>query len=200
MVGLTGGIGSGKSSFGRMLAERGALVVDADLLARRAVEPDGPSYRPVVERFGPGVVGSDGRIDRSALADLVFDDRAALDDLNAIVHPAVNAAISRTLADHEGTDRVVVLEVPLWVEKGYGGVAGVIVVDCPEDLALARLVAERGMDPADVHRRLAVQASREDRIAQADFVIRNDGSLDDLRRQADETWAWIQTLTRPAAG
>jgi dephospho-CoA kinase len=163
-------------------------------VAREVVEPGAPAHAAVAERFGPGVLRPDGAIDRAALADVVFGDAAALADLNAIVHPAVDAVMTERLAAEAATDHVVVLEVPLWVEKGYRGARGVIVVDCPPELAVRRLVDQRGMDEADVRRRAAAQASPEDRLAAADFVVHNDGSLDDLARQVDDAWSWIQSL------
>lgn len=173
-----------------MLAERGAVVVDADRLAREAVAVGTQGYRAVVDRFGPGVVAGDGALDRRALAGVVFDDPEALADLNAIVHPPVRAAIADRVAGLAGTDTVVVLEVPLLVESGRSyGASQVIVVDCPEDVAVRRLVEGRGMDEADARRRIAAQVSRAERLAAADIVIDNRGSLDDLRRQVDAVWA-----------
>lgn len=189
MVGLTGGIGSGKSTVAAMLAGRGATVVDADQLARRVVEPGTPGHRAVVDRFGAGVVAGGGSIDRTALAALVFDDPAALADLNAIVHPAVRAAIADRVAELASTDAVVVLEIPLLVESGRSyGASTVVVVDCPEDVALRRLVEERGMDAADARRRMAAQASRAERLAAADVVLDNSGSRADLERQVEALW------------
>ena len=173
-----------------MLAERGAVVVDADRLAREAVASGTPGLRAVVDRFGPAVVAEDGSLDRAALAGVVFDDPDALADLNAIVHPPVRAAIASRLAGLAGTDSVVVLEIPLLVESGRSyGESQVVVVDCPEEVAVTRLVEHRGMDPADARRRIAAQASRADRLARADVVIENSGSLEDLRRQVDAVWA-----------
>ena len=173
-----------------MLAERGAVVVDADRLARDAVAVGTRGYRAVVDRFGSGVVAGDGTLDRRALAGVVFDDPEALADLNAIVHPPVRAAIAERVADLAGTDAVVVLEIPLLVESGRSyGASQVIVVDCPEDVAVRRLVEGRGMDEADARRRIAAQVSRAERLAAADIVIDNRGSLDDLRRQVDAVWA-----------
>ena len=179
-----------------MLAEKGAVVVDADRLAREAVAAGTPGLRAVVDRFGPAVVAGDGSLDRAALAGVVFDDPAALADLNAIVHPSVRAAITRRVAELGGTDSVVVLEIPLLVESGRSyGESQVIVVDCPEDVAVARLVEHRGMDPADARRRIAAQVSRADRLARADVVIDNSGSRDDLRRQVDAVWAALASVT-----
>jgi dephospho-CoA kinase len=192
VVGLTGGIGSGKSTVASLLARRGAVIVDADALARDAVAPGTPGLSEVVARFGAGVVGARGELDRGALAAIVFADAAALADLNAIVHPWVRAAIAERLAGLDGGafDGVVVLEIPLLVESGRSyGASKVIVVDCPEDVARRRLVEERGMDEGDARRRMAAQASRAHRLAAADVVIDNSGSLADLERQVGEVWA-----------
>ena len=173
-----------------MLAERGAVVVDADRLAREAVAVGTDGYRAVVDRFGAEVVAGDGALDRRALAGVVFDDPAALADLNAIVHPPVRAAIAGRVAELAGTDAVVVLEIPLLVESGRSyGASRVIVVDCPEDVAVRRLVESRGMDEADARRRIAAQVSRAERLAAADVAIDNAGSLAALRRQVDAVWA-----------
>jgi len=176
-----------------ILAERGAVVVDADRLARDAVAVGTDGYRAVVDRFGPEVVAGDGGLDRKALAGVVFDDPGALADLNAIVHPLVRAAIAERVAELAGTDAVVVLEIPLLVESGRSyGAAQVIVVDCPEEVAVRRLVEGRGMDGADARRRIAAQVSRADRLAAANVVIDNSGSLADLRRQVDAAWVHLR--------
>jgi len=177
-----------------LFAERGAVVIDADDLARQVVAPGAPAYAPVVDRFGPAVVRSDGGIDRRALAAVVFGDAQSLADLNAIVHPAVAEAMARRLADEDAPDRVVVAVVPLFVEVDWQGADALVVVDCDEDLAVERLVKGRGMTDDEVRRRMAAQAPRAERRARADRIIVNDGSWDDLRRHVDETWLWIQTL------
>ncbi len=194
VVGLTGAIGSGKSTVSEMLATRGAVVVDADVLARQVVEPGGPAYAGVVARFGPSVVCPDDTLDRSALADVVFSDADALADLNALTHPPVRALIADRLAAEGPADAVVVLVVPLLVESGKYPTAGVIVVDCPEEAALRRLVEQRGMTEDAARRRLASQASRSARLALADHVIDNSGSLMDLRAEVDRAWEWIEGL------
>ncbi len=154
VVGLPGGIGSGKSTVSAMLARRGAVVVDADILARDAVAPGTPGLRAIVDRFGAGVLAFDGSLDRATLAALVFDDQAALADLNSIVHPPVRTAIEARVASLAGTDAVVVLEIPLLVESGRSyGASTVIVVDCAPDVALRRLTEGRGMAEADARRR-----------------------------------------------
>ncbi len=174
---------------------RGAVVVDADILARDAVAAGTPGLRAVVDRFGPGVVADDGSLDRSALAALVFDDPPALADLNAIVHPPVRAAIAARIAELAGTDAVVVLEIPLLVESGRSyGESAVIVVDCDPDVALRRLTEGRGMAEADARRRMAAQASRADRLAAADIVIDNSGPAEALEPQVDAIWVALLDL------
>lgn len=190
MIGLTGGIGAGKSTVAALLAEHGAVVIDTDRLAREVVEPEGAAYGAVVRQFGPAVLDDHGRIDRGRLADVAFADPAARADLNAIVHPAVEAEVRGRLRALEGRANVVVLEVPLLVEAGWAPlVSTVVVVDCPEDVAVRRLVEGRGMVEADARRRVAAQASREVRLAAADVVIANDGTREDLRRRVAELWA-----------
>jgi dephospho-CoA kinase len=193
-VGLTGGIGSGKSTVARLLAGRGAVVVDADLLARQVVEPGSAGYQAVLDRFGPAVAAPDGGLDRRALADLVFADPSALADLNAIVHPAVRAAIAGRLAELRDGDGVVVLDIPLLVESGRSyGAAAVLVVDCPEDVAVRRLVEQRGMDEADARRRMAAQVPRAERLAAADLVIDNSGSPEQLEAEVERVWRFLES-------
>ena len=198
VVGLTGGIGSGKSTVARMLAERGAVVVDADVIAREVVEPGGPAHDAVVERFGPGVVAADGSIDRPALAALVFGEGEARTDLNRIVHPAVGEEVLRREAAIGVDDpaAVVVLDIPLLAEVGRQRypVAGVLVVDVPVGLAIDRLVADRGFTQAEALARVAAQATREERRAIADVVIDNSDGPERLRAEVDRAWAWIQRL------
>lgn len=201
LVGLTGGIGSGKSTVSALLAERGAVVVDADAITRQLQQPGQPVLEGIVERFGREVLTADGQLDRPRLASIVFADAEALADLNGIVHPAVGAEIARRIDALRGTDRVVVLDIPLLVESGRYAVAGVLVVDVPIDTAVHRLVGQRGMDEGDARARMARQASREDRVAKADRVIDNSGDRAALEAQVDEAWAWMQTLppTEPSA-
>jgi dephospho-CoA kinase len=187
-VGLTGGIGSGKSTVSAMLAARGAVIVDADAITRELQQPGQPVFDAIVERFGPAVVGTDGHLDRPALARIVFGDPEALTDLNAIVHPAVGREIAARLAAEAGTDHVVVLDIPLLVESGRSNVAAVIVVDVPEEVALRRLAAQRGMAEDDVRARMASQASREERRAKADYVLDNAGSREELEAQVARLW------------
>jgi dephospho-CoA kinase len=195
-VGLTGGIGSGKSEVSRRLAARGAVLIDADVAAREVVAPGTPGLARVAEAFGAGVLGPDGALDRDRLGALVFRDAAARAKLNAIVHPLVGewmAAAERAAVDAAGADVIVVHDVPLLAENGRaGGFDVVIVVDVPPGLQVGRLVSERGMAPDQARARMAAQASREQRLAVADLVIDNSGSLEDLDRRVAEVWADLQ--------
>lgn len=189
-------MGSGKSTVARMLSERGAVVVDADAVARQVTEPGGEAYDGVVARFGPEVLHPDGGIDRARLADVVFADPAALAHLNSLVHPAVRRVMGERARAETGTDKVVVFEIPLLVESGptRPDMAGVIVVDCPVDVAVERVVAQRGMDEAAVRARLAAQATRQQRLDRADFVIDNSGPVEALAGEVDRAWEWIEGL------
>lgn len=198
VVGLTGGIGSGKSTVSAMLAERGATVIDADAITRELQVPGQPVLAAIVARFGPAVLDGDGELDRQGLADVVFADPAALADLNAIVHPAVGAEIARRLEAAEATGGIVVLDIPLLVESGRDDLAATVVVDVDPDVAVERLVAHRGLDPDDARARQARQAGREERLARADHVIANHGDLDDLAAEVDRCWDWLVGLHRAA--
>ncbi len=187
-VGLTGGIGSGKSSVSRRLGERGAVVIDSDVLAREVVARGTDGLVEVVAAFGDGVLTADGELDRPAVGKLVFGDETARRKLEAVIHPRVRARaaeIERAAPD----DAVVVHDIPLLVETGQAGKFDlVLVVDVPVDVQVERLTTQRGMAEDEARRRIAAQASREDRLAAADVVIDNAGSLDDLDRRIDEVW------------
>jgi dephospho-CoA kinase len=185
-VGLTGGIGSGKSTVAARLAELGAVVVDADEIAREVLEPGTAGLAAVVDIFGPGVLDAEGGLDRGALAARVFADPAELDRLNALVHPLV-ARRTEEMLRLVPADAVVVHDIPLLVETARGGYDLVVVVDAPEGVREARLAA-RGMAPDDVGQRMARQASREERLAAADVVIDNGAGLAELGEQVDELW------------
>jgi dephospho-CoA kinase len=196
MLGLTGGIGSGKSTVDALLEEKGAVVLDADAMVKELQEPDMPVFEAMVERFGAGVVAEDGTLDRAAVAEIVFADEGALKDLNEIVHPAVGELINQRLTALAATDEVVVLDIPLLVEGNREGYAGIIVVDTDPEVALRRLIEHRGFTEQDARARMANQASREERLARADVVIRNDGTLEDLRTEVDRVWEWIEAKRR----
>jgi dephospho-CoA kinase len=194
LIGLTGGIGSGKSVVSALLAERGAVVIDADAITREVQAPGTPVLAAMVERFGEGILGEDGVLDRQAVADIVFTDRDALRDLGAIVHPAVGAEIAARLEALQGTDAVVVLDVPLLVESGRDDMAATVVVDVDPETAVERLVERRGMREDDARARMASQVSRAERLEKAHFVLDNTGTLDDLARQVDLLWPKLVAL------
>jgi len=191
MVGLTGGIGSGKSTVAALLAERGAIVVDADAIARQVVEPGTPALAKLVERFGPAILAPDGSLDRQALADRAFVDDASRKDLEAITHPAIGEEFLRQVASAP-PDAIVVHDVPLLAESKRGlEYAAVIVVEAPVDVRLARLES-RGVRREDAQRRIAMQASDEERRKLATWVVDNSGDLAALEAQVDAIWAELQ--------
>jgi dephospho-CoA kinase len=192
--GLTGGIGSGKSTVAAGLVARGAALVDADAIARAVVEPGGPAYAPVVARFGPGVVGAGGRLDRAALAAVVFADASARADLDALTHPVIGERMLEEAAAAEAAGhRVLVLDVPLLDEGSRERLAldAVVVVDVPVEVAVQRLVGQRGFAEGDARARVAAQMSRERRRALADRVVDNAGDRAALEGEIDRTWAWL---------
>lgn len=196
LVGLTGGIGSGKSTVARLLADRGAIVVDADQVAREVVEPGEPALDEIAERFGAHVIDPNGRLDRAAVAAIVFDDVQARRDLEAITHPRISEAITARIAeaqaaeDADGRTRTVVVDHPLLVESGTAaGFPTVIVVVAPEEERIRRLVEHRRMDESDARARVAAQASDDTRRAAATHVIDNAGTPDDLVPQVDAVLA-----------
>jgi len=191
LIGLTGGIGSGKSTVSRLLDERGAVIIDADGIVHELQAPGQPVFEAMVAEFGPSIVRPDGALDRQAVADLVFNDADALKALNAIVHPAVGAEIAERMQREAETDHVVILDVPLLVESGRDDMGGLLVVDVDPEVAVQRVVDQRGMREEDVRARIAKQVSREERLAKADHVIDNSGTPADLEREVDRAWDWI---------
>ena len=191
-IALTGGIGSGKSTVSRLLAEKGAVIVDADAIAREIVEPGEPALEEIRVAFGPEVIDADGSLRRSRLAQIVFDDPEALARLNAITHPRI-AARSAELLESAPADAVVVYDMPLLVEQGPQALTGwdaIVVVDAPDEVRLERLVA-RGVDREDGQRRMAAQVTRDARLAAADHVVDNSGDLASLERAVDALWTTL---------
>jgi len=189
VVGLTGGVGSGKSTVSDMLAEHGAVIVDADAIARAVVEPGTEGFAQIMDAFGDEVLARDGSLDRKALAALVFRDAEARAELERIVHPLVRrqSDLMTALADD---DAVVVHDVPLLAETGRTEAYDVIVVvDASEDVRVERILMSRGWDRASAKARMAAQATREDRLALADEVLTNDGDIAALQGQVDALWA-----------
>ncbi len=188
-IGLTGGIGSGKSTVAALLMARGAVLLDADAIVREVQQPGAPVFAAMVERWGDDIVAADGTLDRQAVADRVFGDPDELAALNAIVHPAVGDEMTRRRAELANTDATVVLDIPLLVESGHEGLGGIIVVDVDPEVAVERLVAHRGFAEQDARDRIRRQASREDRLVRADVVVDNSGTLEDLEDEVDRAWA-----------
>jgi len=188
-IGLTGGIGAGKSSVARMLAERGAVVIDADQISRELVEPGAPALEALVAEFGQEILQPDGTLSRAQLAAIAFRDAGATQRLNAIMHPRIRDEAERRIAEHPEA-AVVVYDMPLLVETGQQDLVDIVlVVDVPEETQVERAVEFRGLDRDDVQRRMGVQASRSERAAVADVTISNDGSPEETARQVDQFWA-----------
>jgi dephospho-CoA kinase len=192
-VGLTGGIGSGKSTVAGIFGDLGAVVIDADQLARDAVAPGSPGLAQVVAEFGPDVLTHDGQLDRRGMASRVFSDEVQLARLNAIVHPIVGARSAELLAAAPA-GAIVIYDVALLVENGLqDGFDEIVVVDAPDETRLDRLVA-RGVDRADAARRMKSQATSEQRLAVADYVIDNSGDFSTLARQTEDVWRALNTF------
>ena len=194
LVGLTGGIGSGKSTISSLLEGKGAIIIDADAIVREVQLPGSPVLTELAEKFGSSVLAADGSLDRQAVANIVFTDPDALKALNAIVHPAVGKEMNRRMIEQRTTDHVVVLDIPLLTENPREGLQGKIVVDVPVEVQVDRLVKYRGFDEADARARISRQATREQRLATADFVVDNSGDLADLQPQIDKLWQWLNSL------
>ena len=194
LIGLTGGIGSGKSTVSSLLAEHGAVIIDADAITRQLQQPGQPLLQELADRFGPEILTESGELNRPALASVAFSDPEALKDLNKIVHPAVAKEMDRQMNEVRHTDKVVVLDIPLLAENPRKGLCGVIVVDVPVDLAVHRLVTFRSMNEADARARIEKQASREKRLEIADQVIDNSGDMESLARRVGEVWQWAISL------
>lgn len=194
-VALTGGIASGKSTVCRLLEERGAHVIDSDVLAREVVRKGAPAWAEVVEHFGPEILTPEGEIDRGKLGEIVFSDPGEREFLNRVTHPRIFQLMGERMRELErrcGGEGVVVLDIPLLVEAGAGGLFHLnLVVDAPEEEQVRRLVEDRGFSPEAAWARVRSQASREERLACADLVIANDGSLEKLRSEVDRAWEEI---------
>ena len=198
LVGLTGGIGAGKSTVSAMLAAHGAVIIDADALARELQAPGSPVLDRMVERFGRNITRDDGSLDRQAVAEIVFNDETSLKALNDIVRPALGVEVTRRIDEARGTDHIVVLDFPLLAERPRAGLSATVVVDVPVETAVERLVAARGMTEDDARARIASQVSRDERLAIATHVIENSGDLDALRDQVDALWDELTRLPHDA--
>jgi dephospho-CoA kinase len=200
LVGLTGGIGTGKSTVARMLESRGAVVFDADVLARQAVAPGTPGFDQVVERFGPNVLAPGGGLDREALASVVFSDPAARRDLEGIVHPEVRRMFAEGCEEYKDSDRVVIFSAPLLVETGmHTAFDLLIVVSAPVATQIERLMRGRGMAERDVRARIAAQLPLEAKAEVADILVDNEGTLEDLEGRVERVWRDLDAQARAGA-
>ncbi len=201
LIGLTGGIGSGKSSVSGRLAQRGAALIDADAIVRELQRPGEAVFEAMVGRWGDGIVAQDGTLDRAAVAGIVFSDKDELEAIEKIVHPVLRKEMDNRIEALASTEQTVILDIPLLAESrskdgalDARGTSAVIVVDCPIDVAVSRLIEHRGFDEADAKARVAAQATREERRELADFVVDNSGDEDALDAEVDRCWHWLQTL------
>jgi dephospho-CoA kinase len=197
-IGLTGNIASGKSEVAKMLADRGATIIDADVLAREAVRPETQALKDIVKRWGKDVLKQDGNLDRTALRQIVFADQSELDALNRIVHPGVTRLRDREVARaRERGDQLVICVIPLLFERNLvDEFDAIVLVDAPRPLRLERLVATRGVEETDAMNMIAAQMPAELKRARADYCIDNDGSLDKLERDVDALWSSLRRGTR----
>ena len=194
LIGLTGGIGCGKSEVSRLLENRGAVIVDADLIVRELQEPGAEIFLRMVEMFGDKVVAADGSLDRAAVANEVFKDAETLSRLNLLIHPVVRRVMNERVESYRSTDEVVVLDIPLLVENPREGLDGILVVDLDPQIAIERIVDQRKMSIDDAKARVSRQSSREQRLAIANHVIDNSGDRDALAKQVEIAWSWITSL------
>jgi dephospho-CoA kinase len=193
LVGLTGGLGTGKSTVARMLADRGAVIIDADQLAASALEPGSRAYDRVCSLFGDDIVGPDGRLDRAAIASRVFDDPDKRRALESIIHPEVFRMLAEAVEAYRQADDVVVFDVPLLVETGFqDAVDVVVVVTASRETQLDRATGQRAMSRADADARIEAQVPESERVAVADLVLHNDGTLEELEAQVRRLWTELQ--------
>jgi dephospho-CoA kinase len=202
LVGLTGNIASGKSTVAELLARRGATIIDADVLARRAVEPGSAALRAIADRWGPGVIAADGTLDRAALRRIVFERPEEREALNAIVHPEVARLRDEEVAAARARgDRVVICDIPLLFEAGLAdGFDRIVLVDAPPAVRLQRLVRDRALGEEEAKRMIAAQMPAEPKRARADLIIENDGDRRALESRVDAVWATLERDARARAG
>ena len=199
LIGLTGAIGSGKSSVSALFERKGAIIIDGDGIAKQLQQKGSTTLQKMVDEFGDILLES-GELDRAKVAKLVFGDAEMLKRLNAIMHPAIGVEILRQIESNMTTDNIVVLDMPLLVENPRDGLSGLVVVDVDPEVAIARLVQFRNMNEEDARRRMASQASREDRLKVADRIIDNSGNPESLGSQVDDVWDWFATLPNAQQG
>ncbi len=199
-IGLTGGIGSGKSTAAAAFVGQGAVLIDADQIVRDLQKPGEKVFEEMVSKWGPDILTSEGELDRQLVANIVFADPEELAALNMIVHPAVREEMTNRRQAFVETDNTVILEIPLLVESGYRNFDVIVVVDVDTDTAIKRLVKYRSFDEEDARNRLERQVSRESRTEIADYVIENNNSMAEFNNEILKCWKWIESIERPEIG
>ena len=199
-IGLTGGIGSGKSTAAAGFVKHGAALIDADQIVRDLQQPGEKVFEEMLSKWGSGILTSDGQLDRQLVANIVFSNPEELTVLNEIVHPAVREEMTIRRRVHLDTDNTVILEIPLLVESGYRNFDAIVVVDVDTEIAVERLVKHRSFEEEDARKRIEKQVSRDSRTEIADYVIKNNSSIEAFEQEINKCWEWIESIERPGIG
>ena len=199
-IGLTGGIGSGKSTAAAGFVRHGAALIDADQIVRDLQQPGEKVFEEMLSKWGSGILTSDGQLDRQLVANIVFSNPEELTVLNEIVHPAVREEMTIRRRVHLDTDNTVILEIPLLVESGYRNFDAIVVVDVDTEIAVERLVKHRSFEEEDARKRIEKQVSRDSRTEIADYVIKNNSSIEAFEQEINKCWEWIESIERPGIG
>ena len=199
-IGLTGGIGSGKSTAAAGFVRHGAALIDADQIVRDLQQPGEKVFEEMLSKWGSGILTSDGQLDRQLVANIVFSNPEELTVLNEIVHPAVREEMTIRRRVHLDTDNTVILEIPLLVESGYRNFDAIVVVDVDTEIAVERLVKHRSFEEEDARKRIEKQVSRDSRTEIADYVIKNNSSIEAFEEEINKCWEWIESIERPEIG
>ncbi len=199
-IGLTGGIGSGKSTAAAGFVKHGAALIDADQIVRDLQQPGEKVFEEMLSKWGSGILTSDGQLDRQLVANIVFSNPEELTVLNEIVHPAVREEMTIRRRVHLDTDNTVILEIPLLVESGYRNFDAIVVVDVDTEIAVERLVKHRSFEEEDARKRIEKQVSRDSRTEIADYVIKNNSSIEAFEQEINKCWEWIESIERPEIG
>jgi dephospho-CoA kinase len=199
-IGLTGGIGSGKSTAAASFVKHGAALIDADQIVRDLQQPGEKVFEEMLSKWGSDILTSDGQLDRQLVANIVFSNPEELTVLNEIVHPAVREEMTIRRGVHLDTDNTVILEIPLLVESGYRNFDAIVVVDVDTEIAVERLVEHRSFEEEDARKRIEKQVSRDSRTEIADYVIKNNSSIEAFEEEINKCWEWIESIERPEIG
>ena len=199
-IGLTGGIGSGKSTAAAAFVKYGAALIDADQIVRDLQQPGEKVFEEMLSKWGSDILTSDGQLDRQLVANIVFSNPEELTVLNEIVHPAVREEMTIRRRIHLNTDNTVILEIPLLVESGYRNFDAIVVVDVDTEIAVERLVEHRSFEEEDARKRIEKQVERDSRTEIADYVIKNNSSIEAFEQEINKCWEWIESIERPEIG